>query len=52
MAIEQLSSSIANQGDNIESWLDENLQFFSTAKQTIETTGLDDIDASNVSSNQ
>ena len=34
----QLSSSITNQGDNIESWLDENLQFFATAKRTIEAS--------------
>lgn len=32
----ELSSSLTNQSDNIESWLDENLQFFATAKKTIE----------------
>jgi len=37
-ATAQLSASIGNQGDNIESWLDENLEFFSTAKKTIEAT--------------
>ncbi|WP_026527354.1 methyl-accepting chemotaxis protein [Butyrivibrio sp. VCD2006] len=31
-----LDSSISNQGDNIESWLEDNLQFFSTAKLAIE----------------
>lgn len=36
MATSELNSSISNQADNIESWLDENLQFFATAKQTIE----------------
>lgn len=34
----ELSSSLSNQSDNIESWLDENLQFFATAKKTIEAT--------------
>ncbi|MCR5772996.1 MAG: methyl-accepting chemotaxis protein [Butyrivibrio sp.] len=38
----ELSSSITNQGDNIESWLSENLQFFSTAKKTIEATAPSD----------
>lgn len=32
----QLDSSIVNQKDNIESWLDKNLEFFQTAKHTIE----------------
>lgn len=36
MAKNQLNSSIANQSDNIESWMSENLTFFSTAKRTIE----------------
>lgn len=36
MAKDQLNSSITNQTDNIESWMDENLTFFSTAKSTIE----------------
>ncbi len=40
MAIAQLDSSIANQGDNIESWLDENLAQFATAKRVIEKTSL------------
>ncbi len=31
-----LNTSIANQGENIEAWLSDNLQFFSTAKTTIE----------------
>ncbi|MCR5666441.1 MAG: methyl-accepting chemotaxis protein [Eubacterium sp.] len=42
MAVEQLSSSISNQGDNIESWLDENLQYFATAKHTIESVKPDE----------
>ncbi|MBR1573020.1 MAG: methyl-accepting chemotaxis protein [Lachnospiraceae bacterium] len=36
MAKDQLNSSITNQTDNIEAWMDENLTFFSTAKSTIE----------------
>lgn len=32
----QLESSISNQADNIESWLDENMEFFSTVKYGIE----------------
>jgi methyl-accepting chemotaxis protein len=42
LAKNELDSSIANQGDNIESWLDKNLEFFATAKQTIENTHPDD----------
>ena len=42
MAKEQLNSSIANQGDNIESWLQKNLENFSSAKQVIEQTHPDD----------
>ena len=37
MATETLESSISNQADNIEAWLDENLKFFSTVKYFIET---------------
>lgn len=36
MANETLESSIANQADNIESWLDNNLNYFSTVKYMIE----------------
>ena len=36
LSIANLDSSISNQGDNIESWLDDNLQFFTTAKTAIE----------------
>ena len=36
MANETLESSISNQADNIEAWLSENLQFFSTVKYFIE----------------
>lgn len=36
LATANLNSSIANQADNIESWLNQNLEFFSTAKQAIE----------------
>ncbi|MCR4675405.1 MAG: HAMP domain-containing protein [Lachnospiraceae bacterium] len=42
MAKEQLDSSITNQTDNIESWMEENLTFFSTVKQTIEVTNPDE----------
>ncbi len=35
-AIAQLESSITNQGDNIESWMNTNMEFFTTAKKTIE----------------
>ena len=37
-----LSSSIANQANEIESWLDENLSAFQTVKQAIEGTNPDD----------
>ncbi|MBR1630046.1 MAG: methyl-accepting chemotaxis protein [Lachnospiraceae bacterium] len=37
MAEGQLEASISNQSDNISSWLDENLEFFATAKAAIET---------------
>ena len=40
----ELNSSITNQSDNIEAWLAENLQFFSTAKKTIEATKPNDIE--------
>ena len=36
MSEAQLDSSIANQADSIEAWLEQNLEFFSTAKNTIE----------------
>jgi len=36
MATSQLDSSIANQADNIEAWLTENLQNFNTVKLLIE----------------
>ena len=36
LSIANLDSSISNQGDNIESWLEDNLQFFTTAKTAIE----------------
>ncbi len=39
MAVSELGSSISNQTDNIESWLDRNLQNFSSIKNTIEKTG-------------
>lgn len=42
MSIAQLDSSITNQSDNIESWLNKNLEFFSTVKHTIETTNPDE----------
>lgn len=37
MAEGQLEASISNQSDNIESWLNQNLEFFLTAKAAIET---------------
>jgi methyl-accepting chemotaxis protein len=42
LATSNLNSSISNQADNIVSWLDENLQFFTTAKQAIEGADLDE----------
>ncbi len=36
MATETLESSISNQADNIEAWLEENLEYFNTVKHTIE----------------
>ncbi|MDC7300749.1 methyl-accepting chemotaxis protein [Agathobacter ruminis] len=42
MATAQLESSISNQGDNIESWLSQNLENFSTVKQAIERTKPDE----------
>ncbi len=42
MTISQLESSMSNQGDNIKSWLNENLEFFQTAKDTIEGIKPDD----------
>ncbi|WP_052169710.1 methyl-accepting chemotaxis protein [Pseudobutyrivibrio ruminis] len=42
MATAQLDSSISNQADNIEAWLDENLENFSTVKQVIEKTQPDE----------
>ncbi len=42
MAQNQLSSSIANQADNIEAWLQKNLENFSSAKQVIEATHPDE----------
>ena len=37
MAQETLESSISNQADNIEAWLEQNLEFFNTVKYFIET---------------
>jgi methyl-accepting chemotaxis protein len=42
MATAQLDSSISNQADNIEAWLEENLENFSTVKQVIEKTQPDE----------
>ena len=36
MAKETIESSISNQADNIEAWLSENLEYFSTVKHIIE----------------
>ena len=38
MATETLASSISNQADNIEAWLSDNLQYFSTVKYSIESS--------------
>ena len=40
MATETLESSISNQSDNIEAWLNENLQYFNTVKHTMESQNL------------
>ncbi len=44
MATETLESSISNQSDNIESWLDENLRYFNTVKHTLESQGIEEAD--------
>ena len=48
MATEQLNSSISNQADNIESWLKENLENFSSIKQVIEQTQPDEEGLQNI----
>ena len=47
-ATAQLDSSISNQADNIESWLNENLENFSSVKQTIEKTHPDEEGLQNI----
>ena len=42
MATSQLNSSISNQADNIEAWLDDNLQTFATIKYMVEQAHLPD----------
>ena len=42
MATSELNSSISNQADNIESWLNENLQNFNTVKLLVEKSGASD----------
>lgn len=42
MATSQLNSSISNQADNIEAWLNENLQNFNTVKLLVEKSPLGD----------
>lgn len=42
MATSQLNSSISNQADNIEAWLDDNLQNFTTVKLMVEKMQPDD----------
>ena len=44
MATETLASSISNQADNIEAWLDDNLQYFSTVKYSIESSSPSEAD--------
>jgi len=46
MATSELNSSISNQADNIEAWLEYNLQNFSTVKLLIEKTKLSDSELS------
>ena len=46
MATSQLNSSISNQADNIEAWLDDNLQNFTTVKLMVEKMQPDDEDLS------
>ena len=40
MATSQLNSSISNQADNIEAWLNDNLQNFTTVKHMVESAHL------------
>ncbi len=42
MAVSQLEDSVDSQGDDIESWLKKNLEYFSTVKKIIETLKPDD----------
>lgn len=42
MAVSQLEASVDSQGDDIESWLKKNLEYFSTVKKIIETLKPDD----------
>ena len=42
MATETLESSIANQADNIEAWLNQNLEYFNTVKHTMEAQNPDE----------
>ncbi|SDB25500.1 methyl-accepting chemotaxis protein [Pseudobutyrivibrio sp. YE44] len=48
MATEQLNSSISNQGDNIEAWLNKNLENFSSLKKVIEKGHPDDEELQNM----
>ena len=42
MATETLESSITNQADNIEAWLNQNLEYFNTVKHTMEAQNPDE----------
>ncbi|WP_022760776.1 MULTISPECIES: methyl-accepting chemotaxis protein [unclassified Butyrivibrio] len=42
LATSNLNSSISNQADNIVAWLNKNLEYFSTAKQSIEAANPDE----------
>ncbi len=42
MAKETLNSSISNQADNIEAWLNQNLEYFNTVKHTMESLNPDE----------
>ena len=48
MATETLESSISNQADNIEAWLSQNLEYFSTVKHSLESMNPSDEELTHV----
>lgn len=48
MATSELESSVANQSDNIVSWLEENKEFFATVKHAIEASQWDDAETQQI----